>query len=178
MERTYPIFVPLTEIDLQADTFNTNDRDGLITLTPKNGVLHGFRCTKYDEWKAEFEHCGPREPMQWMIRMWCCARYRNGYRAIAAKYPKDYIDYMKPMPIDCIALAPQESGGYRVVGSGNSRIQFVSGRATHLEDTDDIVGFEFSNYVPMPFLDCDVQVEVEDITEKELIERLDNLIRK
>ena len=52
MERTYPIFVPLTEIDLQADTFNTNDRDGLITLTPKNGVLHGFRCTKYDEWKA------------------------------------------------------------------------------------------------------------------------------
>lgn len=178
MKELFPVFVPLSEIDLQADTFNTNDRDGLITLTPKNGVLHGFCCKEHiEDYNVTFECCGTMEPKPWLARMWCRAYYWRGAKTIISKYPSDFGD-MKDMPIDCIALAPMESGGYRVVGSEMTTIRFIDGRVTMMEDPDDIAGFEFANYEPMPFMNCDVEVEVEDCTEKELIERLDDLIRK
>lgn len=182
MEKQFPIIVPLAEIDLQPDTFTTftrHEEDRLITLIPKNGVLHGFRCANYeDRWQVTVEACGTIEPMPWLSILAQPAYHCNGFKTIAAAYKTDSIGYMADTPIACIALAPSERGGYSVIGSEKTTIRFINGNTAALEDPNDITYFTLRNYQPLPFIKCDVQVEFEDCTEHEMIERLNQLIIK
>ena len=178
MTERYPIFVPLEEIDLQQDPFERAEKEGNITLTPKNGVLHGFRCKENDDWRAHYEVCGPIEPRPFLQGLCCAARYRGGWNMVVQKFGQTWMGGVNPQRIDCIALIPEDDGAYTVIGNQGAGVEFLRGQVSLMTNPDDIAGIELKAYAAMPSYRYEGIVELTDCTEKELIEKLLKLTRK
>ena len=168
-----PIFIPTTGIKPLPRPATMRKNGGKIRLQPIDGEqLQGFRCPYILDSCAVYELCGKREPMDWLGRVAISISDEKIDTTIFKEFPQDYMDEMRPVPIDCLALYPSEEG-YIVCGGWPTRFVFrISGAWL-----DSRAVIELSAYQPLPRLIYDGPVAVEECAEAELVARLKDLIK-
>lgn len=167
-----PIIIPTAGIKPLPRPATIEEQGGKIKLEPMEGEqLQGFRCPHILDSCAVYEHCGKREPMDWLGRVAICLSDEKIDPTIFAGFPQDYMDEMKPVPISCLALYPSEDG-YIVCGGWPTRFIFRISGAWLMSRA--VV--ELSAYQPLPRLIYDGSVAVEDYSEADFVAKLKDLI--
>lgn len=167
-----PIIIPTAGIKPLPRPATIEEQGGKIKLEPIEGEqLQGFRCPHILDSCAVYEHCGKREPMDWLGRVAIRLSDEKIDPTIFAEFPQDYMDEMKPVPISCLALYPSEDG-YIVCGGWSTRFVFRISGAWLMSRA--VV--ELSAYQPLPRLIYDGSVVVEDYSEADFVAKLKDLI--